>query len=93
MSKHTPGPWTVDETWMLIMGPGNVEIAAIHGGDMRADRQSGRINARLIAAAPDLLAACEEMFSNLAGPLDYSSRYGLMWTFAQAAIQKARGKD
>ncbi len=61
MSKHTPGPWkavdnrtvrTVDETHKK----GGLIIADVFGHS--ADNTKG--NARLIAAAPELLAVCEE---------------------------------
>ena len=57
--KHTPGPW---ETWGLLVCPSDA------GPDERAPRRIARVdrsecggdaeaNARLIAAAPDLLEA------------------------------------
>lgn len=52
--KYTPGPWSFDEIYGLIMADKNkIEVAACHsgrGGDVNA-------NARLIASAPDLLRA------------------------------------
>lgn len=70
MSKHTPGPWTVrghaiehdfpetDETMVV----GYVEDNGPSGPEAAA-------NARLIAAAPDLLAALEsfELYPLIAG--------------------------
>jgi hypothetical protein len=58
--KHTPGPW-------LVVGDADPEVHAEDGtwivnqvcsgaGDENDD---GMANARLIAAAPDLLAACK----------------------------------
>jgi hypothetical protein len=52
MSAHTPGPWHYDTTWGLIKH-GGAEIAALHSGNIA--------NARLIAAAPDLLAALQRL--------------------------------
>lgn len=43
---HTPGPWKIDEVWGLIMH-GKEEVCALHSGNVA--------NARLIAAAPELL--------------------------------------
>jgi hypothetical protein len=54
ITKHTPGPWTVDDTWGLIMAK-EAEIAACHagrGGDAKA-------NASLIAA-PEMYEAIEK---------------------------------
>lgn len=45
---HTPGPWhTFDR---LVQGPGGAPVAAVHGPHVWD-------NVRLIAAAPELLAA------------------------------------
>ena len=52
--KHTPGPWLYDETWGLITATEkHVEIAAVHAA---RSKSSAKANARLIAAAPDMLA-------------------------------------
>jgi hypothetical protein len=57
MSEHTPGPWIVDYDGNICAGPDKHLLAYVvpdptWGIDAEA-------NARLIAAAPDLLAACE----------------------------------
>jgi len=63
MTKHTPGPWTIDETYALIVAPshlmaGNdIEIAACHAG-RGADAKA---NAALIASAPEMLAAIKTL--------------------------------
>lgn len=56
MSKHTPGPWTADDGegysgWRIRSQAGTL-IAEVVGDSYASD-----CNARLIAAAPDLLAA------------------------------------
>ena len=53
--SHTPGPWTTKETGYLNqMIDVEPSIGCVYGvGD------KGQANARLIAAAPDLLAALE----------------------------------
>jgi len=48
MTAHTPGPWKRDENFWLV-GPNNHYVVRV-GASSPAD-------ARLIAAAPDLLAA------------------------------------
>lgn len=56
-TKHTPGPWTVDETYRwLVMGPDRAAV-----GRSQSSPISGRAeaNARLIAAAPELAEALE----------------------------------
>lgn len=68
MTKHTQGPWTVNintndsREAETIQGPDNVRIAATykiheHRPNKTAAWYEARANAKLIAAAPDLLEA------------------------------------
>ena len=68
MTAHTPGPWKSD--WRFIVAPdpkgihADIYIAEIAESDEEgrvADDQQQAANARLIAAAPDLLEAAEEV--------------------------------
>ena len=67
MSKHTPGPWTAvkNSAYWEIDGPddfgGVADTCASSAGEPDFGRSMalGEANARLIAAAPDLLAACK----------------------------------
>lgn len=73
MSKHTPGPWKADlenypimvrsesETWPLVDELGDEEGCA---GVFVANTGDHKANARLIAAAPDLLEACKAALSD-----------------------------
>jgi len=79
MSKHTPGPWRVSDTTHMhpvaptlfitrkpTDGVSETHIAKIHplnGGDSIAEVAA---NARLIAAAPDMLKALEDLFEHCA---------------------------
>ncbi len=65
MAEHTPGPWSAQMDagdWIgveAVTGDGDLvrrEICTCLTDD---DDREDRANARLIAAAPDLLAACE----------------------------------
>lgn len=72
---HTPGKWAVDlETGEIVAADGQVSIGTIYGSDdfpcldledddegVRAFVSECQANARLIAAAPDLLAACRAL--------------------------------
>ena len=58
MGEHTPGPWKVVGT--EIWGA-NVKIASGRGAYDEKDRQKNKANARLIAAAPDLLEALRKI--------------------------------
>ncbi len=65
MSKHTPGPWEVDLETGEINAQGAV-LGTIYGADdfPCCDEdidEEYKANARLIAATPDLLAACKTM--------------------------------
>ena len=64
-TKHTPGPWHIGmKPGPMIYGPNGEQVA-----DLRADMvfpEETTDNARLIAAAPDLLAALELVYSNAA---------------------------
>jgi hypothetical protein len=85
VSEHTPEPWKVlyDEargkSRCLIIDDGGCEIAAVN-----PYRETWNQNARLIAAAPDLLAACQAF-------VDSDCQDGVSLAFAMAinAITKA----
>jgi hypothetical protein len=99
MTKHTPGPWTViyapDTGFTIWHDPrlhgdkrrGAVIIAA----DLRAGPET-EANARLIAAAPDMLAALREMvgFVGTNGHALSMVSSGT-WNAARWAIAKAEG--
>ena len=64
-TKHTPGPWDFDD---LRSDGGNLEIVGgndVCVADVDPDGSDDEVmaNARLIAAAPDLLAACARWVS------------------------------
>lgn len=101
MSKHTPGPWTIEE-----YGDGDLPALAIHKDSetrvcfmatpgSHGDPATIAADARLIAAAPDLLAALRACVNNLApyGDEDAieSGSIGNCLRRARAAIAKARG--
>ena len=60
MDKHTPGPWTIvgdtDAAEAYVCGLDGCEVAQLV--DTVHPPAERLANARLIAAAPDLLAAC-----------------------------------
>ena len=95
MSVHTPGPWEVRiERGKHCIRPADVKQAghtvgyaplAKVEGDRRVGSQAE--NARLIAAAPELLDALKEM-------RDWYQKYiGLPACAANAAIAKATGEQ
>lgn len=95
----TPGPWALlaDEGYRVNgrevhnrVVAGNREIARVAG--VAADKH-GEHNARLIAAAPDLLAACEAALGLLVGYDDKLNpkHSAPVFSTLRAAIAKARG--
>jgi hypothetical protein len=83
----TPGPWTIDEQL-----PGRYAIepnVAWLGASSSHQPGENLSNARLIAAAPELLAALEEM-ARFCQTGDYDGKDPLDMAFE--AITKARGE-
>ena len=88
MTKHTPGPWQVAETRhkydTLIRNRDNDPVASTNFAGYYP--KTAAANARLIAAAPELLAALKRMIFDWDGePEDISE--------AQDAIRKAEVKE
>lgn len=87
---HTPGPWHVSRSsrYVRYRLPGSDTGYNLADCDMGAPPTEMFANARLIAAAPELLAACEAAEANLS-PL-YCSEH-LVMKLLRAAIAKATG--
>lgn len=59
MSNHTKGPWYVDPKRSLrVVAEGDITIAST--GTNTSSREEWESNAKLIAAAPDMLSALKE---------------------------------
>lgn len=54
-TKHTPGPWIYNDTTAQVHPPHSAAIAEVYDHDMNREA-----NARLIVAAPELLAALQK---------------------------------
>lgn len=74
-TKSTPGPWNVPDFGHcpVLVSAGSAGswdgmIASVDAGDYARSRDEGQANARLIAAAPDLLALALQIVTRL-GPL------------------------
>jgi hypothetical protein len=90
--KHTPGPWVVNDLYAdtEIRGPHNsgVMICVMSPWGIAADQPCPqRANARLIAAAPELLEACQLARDWLGGWASADPYIGRL----EAAIAKATG--
>lgn len=96
MSKHTPGPWAVQKSedcmgrklddmvrWVITADDHDLWISTGPTWDPEHSEES-EANARLIAAAPQLLEALKR--------LDQYGHTQATWDFALLAIAKATGK-
>lgn len=108
-AKHTPGPWAVlpeeaDKDYLRIRGTRiscRYKVANVHmlrlweSHDVLRDRENAEswANARLIAAAPELLEALKACAAVCAG--ETMNKRGLISALeqARAAIAKATGEQ
>ena len=94
-NKHTALPWRIetdyrveslyDPTYLKIKGSHLIAKLRLHGDKELDDEQQA--NAHLIAAAPELLEACEKIVNNW-GNLHPKDRQQL-----RRAISKAKGSE
>jgi len=89
---HTPGPWRMDHdgsNWMVVTDdyPEMVDVWGFNG--MPAVEVVA--NVRLIAAAPDLLAALDDLLIAYCDPGNQGGDHDDKVEAARAAIAKARG--
>ena len=104
-NTHTPGPWTVEHcrnedgspflsisgqgplgAWLADIQPGSVNGLPLDVGP-RHDA-----NARLIAASPDLLSACESALALLTDPNAEPGDADQVTAILQTALAKAKGE-
>jgi len=94
-TKHTQGPWVID--WNvarldIFSSEAKVLVASLRRSALSEDiDEAARANARLIAAAPDLLDSLSEIF-DYAGGADSALHDEYVMDRARAAIAKAEGK-
>lgn len=89
-AKHTPGPWKVSGHMVRTECETSWPVASCcYGTAAQSDA-----NARLIAAAPELLAACDAMLNAIADNTDIGFDVDLNEAMraARAAIVKAKGE-
>ncbi len=118
--KHTPGPWCVDATKATgaygvrtdydthpghdYAGGYGSQICSMIPSNSDFPQEERNANARLIAAAPDLLAACQQVLSSVACENAGSSvenEFAYFWksqwksvrASVLSAIAKAEGKE
>ena len=100
--KGTPGPWEikpeeVDRPYIRIRGTrlgGRFKVANVlspnYDGVHHREADETRANARLIAAAPELLEALQGLLIRVADDEEYGPEHAI--TIARAAINKATGE-
>ena len=93
-TKHTPGPWayyagTYHDPGRGVIDPATDEVICKMGPGT-ADEQIAR--AHLMAAAPELLAAAEELYASFAPWLNQLEPFDtVLFQTLRAAIAKAGG--
>lgn len=110
-AKHTPGPWEAGgiasvalsfDREIYIFPPDAEQTGGYqYGGPIAVvavdDDAGGTANARLIAAAPDLLSACEAWDTGFVDGEQFDAEQFRVWVnerraMARAAIAKAKGR-
>lgn len=98
-TSHTPGPWHVGlrkpDSYRFIYGPRGEEIADCDL--ITLDRDECIANAGLIAAAPELLEALEDIYYHAYeadSPIDdIMADFDAMRNIARKAVAKAKGLE
>lgn len=95
-TAHTPGPWQYDTfeggPVAAIVEPDGTHIADISTLLNSTAHSALAVNARLIAAAPELLAALQALVGEAdLGELDHDDDTRALLDTARAAIERATG--
>lgn len=86
-ARHTPGPWLRLGVGDIVQQEHIVDVAAVF---CTSDDATGEANARLVAAAPDLLFCLKVICSHAEGDERLDARLHL--AEARAAIAQATGE-
>ncbi len=96
MNKHTPGPWNtiwIDGTHVIDANGGKTDIAHIIN---RGNPDTTEANARLVAAATDLLEACQAVIDEMEAVFVDTDEMAPEWVaignMCREAIAKATGE-
>lgn len=96
---HTPGPWVFDwgmkingVTKDYIVGPVDSYNDILTVAIIKNVNEESEANARLIAAAPELLEVLEAAKAHMEDPYPAGDDLSHILTRADAAIAKARGQ-
>ena len=100
MSGHTPGPWAIscirtresgEPVLQILGGDGKCYAMVFYSDKTPEEHAASYADARLIAAAPDLLAALKFIFEHIADKdRDLSDLYPAFGLNSSRAIEMAR---
>jgi hypothetical protein len=97
MSKqsHTPGPWVHHPEDNIITAAGTVTLIECQARSLYVSVEERDANARLMAAAPELLEALRLAYRHLNGGHDSltATEHASAFLLARAAIAKATGEQ
>ena len=92
---HTPGPWTAECVGSTGAHDNPTDVYEVLSRAARVCEFATEVDAKLIAAAPELLAACEAVmrdFRNFVSENPIVKGESPCITDVRAAIKKARGE-
>ena len=89
-TEHTKGPWRTEGWENLVVNSADGQTMTLAAGGKDASLDELKANARLIAAAPELLAALKAIADYVA--VMHGHRGGDILQYAIAAINKAEGR-
>ena len=94
MSKHTAGPWRIQESfvnngqrWSILFRDDSKWLASV----LHNNNDESMANAKLMAAAPDLLLALEACYEAMETDNDYDLKI-ILPDMIKAVIDKAKGE-
>jgi hypothetical protein len=77
--KHTPGPWQSHRVGTVSAGQYLIMIKPVRGGAVQKAAEQERLaNARLIAAAPEMLAILQELAESAVYWSEYDVPLGIV---------------
>lgn len=99
-TEHTAGPWHLewnadDHSGIFIHAGHNTYVASVYPADEELGfTDENEANARLIAAAPELLEACYQALDHIGSEQEGDEEAeARVFAFLEAAIAKARGQS
>ncbi len=94
-SKHTPGPWVTEEIAHTpsTLKPNCFLVRLRSDSSEDTNKESVQANAHLIAAAPEMLEALENILAAINSANEHERLASLRTDLLQNVIAKARGES